>query len=354
MSRSSLGKPKVGLLMGDPCGIGPELVAKVFSDEKRDPNVDLIVIGDKRILLHAIKQLDLNFNLQVRDELTEFDPEDPAIPFLSAPVTDVDLDTLPVGTANEIGGRYTMEVLSLALDLAAEGKIDAVAYAPMNKKAMNQAGWKYRDGIDFCTSHLQHEGTFSELNVLDGLWVARVTSHVPMRNVWQHLTTDRIHAIIELLHRSLSSIGIENPRIAVAGYNPHCGEGGLCGTEEVDAIIPAIERANADGIKVEGPFSADIVYVEARNKNFDGIVTMYHDQCQIANKLLEFERGIAIHGGSPVPTVTTGHGTAFDIVGQGKANHTPLVRAVSIAGMIANNDRMYTSCGSWGSLKEAP
>ena len=166
MSRSSLEKPRVGLLMGDPCGIGPELVAKVFSDEKRDPNVDLIVIGDKRILLHAIKRLDLNFNLQVRDELTEFDPEDPAIPFLSAPVTDVDLDTLPVGTANEIGGRYTMEVLSLALDLAAEGKIDAVAYAPMNKKAMNQAGWIYRDGIDFCTSHLQHEGTFSELNAV--------------------------------------------------------------------------------------------------------------------------------------------------------------------------------------------
>ena len=338
-------KPKVGLLMGDPSGIGPELAAKVLADAHADDAVQLVVIGDERILQRHLNVLGLRLDLQVCERLSDFDFGQSGIPFLRAPVTAIDLDALPIGTANEIGGRYTMEALSLALDLAADQEIDAVAYAPMNKKAMNLAGWKYRDGIDFCTSHLSHEGTFSELNVLEGLWVARVTSHVPMKDVWKFLTTERIHAIIRLLHGSLAANGVQNPKIAVAGYNPHCGEGGLCGTEEADAIIPAIERANQDGMKTEGPISADIVYVEARDKGFDGIVTMYHDQCQIANKLLEFERGIAIHGGSPVPTVTTGHGTAYDIVGQGKANPIPLKRAITVAGNIARNSGMYAARG---------
>jgi 4-hydroxythreonine-4-phosphate dehydrogenase len=162
-----------------------------------------------------------------------------------------------------------------------------------------------------------------------------------MRRVHEHLTVDRIHAIIDLLKRSLIAAGVETPRIAVAGYNPHCGEGGLCGTEEIESIIPAIERAQSDGTQVSGPISADIVYIKARAGEFDGIVTMYHDQCQIANKLLEFDRGISIHGGTPVPTVTTAHGTAFDIVGTGRGNTQPLARAVAIAAKIAGNRDLY-------------
>jgi 4-hydroxythreonine-4-phosphate dehydrogenase len=334
-------KPTVGLLLGDPSGIGPELVAKLLADASFDPAAELIVIGDKRVLDREMERAGIGLNLQVRKDPAAFDPDDPAIRFLEIPVTEIDLDALPVGTANEIGGRYAMEVLTAALDLAVAKQIDAVAYAPMNKVAMNRAGWSYRDGIDFCTSHLGWDGIASELNVLDQLWVARVTSHVPMRRVHEHLTVDRIHAIIDLLKRSLIAAGVETPRIAVAGYNPHCGEGGLCGTEEVESIIPAIERAQSDGTQVSGPISADIVYIKARAGEFDGIVTMYHDQCQIANKLLEFDRGISIHGGTPVPTVTTAHGTAFDIVGTGRGNTQPLARAVAIAAKIAGNRDLY-------------
>lgn len=334
-------KPKVGVLLGDPCGIGPELVAKVLTDKSFDPAAEMILIGDERILSREMNGAGLRHELEVCDDLAAFDPANPATPFLSIPVTEIDLDALPTGTANEIGGRYAMEVLSTALDLAVAKKIDAVAYAPMNKHAMNLAGWKYRDGIDFCTSHLGWDGPASELNVLDNLWVARVTSHVPMRNVWEHLTVDRIFAIIALLHNTLVAAGVESPRISVAGYNPHCGEGGLCGTEEIDAIIPAIERAQAEGMSVSGPVSADFVYVDARAKGFDGIVAMYHDQCQIANKLLDFDRGISIHGGTPVPTVTTAHGTAFDIVGANRANPEALCRAITVAARVAGNRKMY-------------
>ena len=334
-------KPKVGLLLGDPSGIGPELAAKVLADKDGYRSADLVVIGDERILQRNLNELGLRLDLQIRDDPSAFDFDSPAIPCLRAPVTEVDLAALPLGAANEIAGRYTMEVLSFALDLAVAKGIDAVAYAPMNKKAMNLAGWKYRDGIDFCTSYLSYGGPFSEFNVLEDLWVARVTSHVPMKRVSELLTVDNVHSIIGLLNGALVANGVESPHIAVAGYNPHCGEGGLCGTEEIDAIIPAIERCNSEGMHVEGPISADIIYVEARKNEVDGIVAMYHDQCQIANKLLEFERGIAIHGGSPVPTVTTAHGTAYDIVGKGLGNPNPMKRAISVAANIARNKDMY-------------
>lgn len=334
-------KPKVGLLLGDPSGIGPELVVKLLADPSFDPGADMVVVGDQAVLAREAARMGVSLDLQVRDDVNAFDFTAPSTPFLPAPVDPLDFAALPEGTANEMAGGHTMRILAHALDLVVAGKIDSVAYAPMNKKAMNLAGFKFRDGMDFCTSHRGYDGIFSELNILDHLWVARVTSHVPMKEVHKYLTTDRVHAIIELLHRSLSATGVDSPRISVAGYNPHCGEGGLCGTEEVDAIIPAIERAQADGIQVDGPLSADIVYIDAKQKGTDGIVAMYHDQCQIANKLLEFDRGVVIHGGSPVPTVTTAHGTAYDIVGQGKANPQPLSRGVALAAKIARNRALY-------------
>lgn len=334
-------KPKVGLLLGDPSGIGPELVVKLLADDSFVPSCDLVVVGDQKILQHEAARMGARLDLQVRDEVPAFDFDAPGIPFLPAPVEEIDLDSLPIGTANEIAGGHTMRILGHALDLASAGTIDAVAYAPMNKKAMNLAGFKFRDGLDFCTSHLGYDGIFSEFNILDHLWVARVTSHVPMKDVTNYLTADRVHAIIDLLHRTLVATGIEAPQISVAGYNPHCGEGGLCGTEEIDGIIPGIERAQAEGIRADGPVSADIVYIDAQKKGVNGIVAMYHDQCQIANKLLEFDRGVVIHGGSPVPTVTTAHGTAYDIVGQNKANPQPLARGVALAAQIARNRAMY-------------
>ncbi len=334
-------KSRVGLLLGDPSGIGPELVVKLLADDSFDPEADLVVVGDQSVLAREAARMGVGLNLQVRDDTAGFDFADPAIPFLPAPVEAIDFDTLPMGTASAVAGGHTMRILGHALDLVVAGQLDAVAYAPMNKKAMNLAGFKYRDGIDFCTSHLGYEGILSELNILDHLWVARVTSHVPMKDVTHHLTTDRVHAIIDLLHRTLVATGIDAPHISVAGYNPHCGEGGLCGTEEIDGIIPAIERAQAEGIRVDGPLSADIIYIDAQTKGTNGIVAMYHDQCQIANKLLEFDRGVVIHGGSPVPTVTTAHGTAYDIVGHGKANPQPLARCVKLAARIAHNRALY-------------
>lgn len=340
MTQQHTHQPLVGLLMGDPCGVGPELVARVLADPSRQP-LRLVVIGDRRVLALGERRTGLLLQTQTCETLADIDPDDPAIPFLSLPVTDFDPQDFAVPAPNAVAGRYTMEVLHAALDLAVAGTIDAVAYGPMSKVAMNMAGWHFRDGIDVCTSHLAYTGIASELNLLDGLWVARVSSHVPYRAVLELMTTQRIHAVIALLHRAITAAGVDNPTIAVAGLNPHCGEDGLCGTEEIDAIAPAIALARRDGMRVVGPVPADIIYVEARKHRYDGIVAMYHDQCQIANKLLQFETGIAVHGGSPVPTVTVGHGTAYDIVGAGIAKPGALKRAIDIAATIGRNRGLY-------------
>lgn len=332
--------PLVGVLMGDPCGVGPELVARVAADRSKQSG-RMVVIGDPRVLDLGKERAGVRVEAQVVGTVDDIDPAAPGIPFLKVPVTEFEIASFDARAPEPVAGRYTMEVLQQALDLAKGHALDAVAYAPMSKIAMNRAGWTFRDGIDVCTSYLGFDGIASELNVLDDLWVARVTSHVPYRKVPELLTVERIAGVIELLHRAMRAAGVSDPTIAVAGLNPHCGEDGLCGTEEIDVIAPAIELARSRGLDVVGPIPADTIYLEARRKGHDGIVAMYHDQCQVANKLLQFETGIAVHGGSPVPTVTVGHGTAFDIVGKGMADTRAMERAIRVASTICGNRGLY-------------
>ena len=174
---------------------------------------------------------------------------------------------------------------------------------------------------------LQWSGRCSEYNKLDNLWNARVTSHEPMREVADLLTRERIGTAIEDTIATLRAAGIEQPRLAVAGYNPHAGEGGLFGREEIDSIGPAVEEARKRGLNAEGPFPADTVWIKARRGDYDAVLSMYHDQGQIALKLLGFERGVTILGGFPIPIATPAHGTAYDIAGKGIADPSATIRA---------------------------
>jgi len=338
-------EPLVGVLMGDPCGVGPELVSRILTQEE-PRSTRQVVIGDPEVLALGDERTGLMSTIQVVDDLTDIDFKDPAVPFLRIPVSSFSVEDFAQRAPNPVAGQYTMEVLHQALDLASQRQIDAVAYGPMSKVAMNMAGWHFRDGIDVCTTHLGYSGVASEINVMDDLWVARVTSHVPIRSVPDLLTVERVKAVITLLHRAMTAAGRKNTKIAVSGLNPHCGENGLCGMEEVDVILPAMEAAKAEGVDVVGPIPGDTIYVEARRNNYAGIVSMYHDQCQVANKLLQFETGIAVHGGSPVPTVTVGHGTAFDIVGKGVANPQAMQRAIEVAAIICSNRGLYEGAGT--------
>jgi 4-hydroxythreonine-4-phosphate dehydrogenase len=236
-------------------------------------------------------------------------------------------------------GRITGETLAAMIDLALAGRIDAITFAPLNKAALNAGGWRFRDEHEMFAHLTHHDGLFGEMNVLDGLWMSRVTSHVALRTALEQITGERIEQAIALADATMRGAGIAKPRIAVAALNPHGGERGLFGREEIDIIAPAVERSAARGIACRGPFPADTVFLKAFAGEYDGVLSMYHDQGQIATKLKGFNRGVTVTAGLATVFTTPAHGTAFDIVGQGRATTGALEAAVRLGARLANARR---------------
>jgi 4-hydroxythreonine-4-phosphate dehydrogenase len=217
----------------------------------------------------------------------------------------------------------------------ADGKAHAVCFTPFNKQAMRMAEPTYDDEILFTSNVIGFRGLATEFNVLEGLWNARVTSHIPLKDVSAHLSVDKIVAALEITSAALRAAGFEPPRIGVAAFNPHAGDGGNFGREEIDIIEPAVRKAKARGLPADGPYPADTVFVRAKGGQFDAVLTMYHDQGQIAMKLLGFDRGVTLLGGYPFPICTPAHGTAYDIAGKGVANVGAARAAVLLAARMA-------------------
>ena len=215
----------------------------------------------------------------------------------------------------------------LALDLCAEGRADGLCFLPFNKDALHRAGLGVEDETQWARERIGHRGRVSEFNVVDGMWNARVTSHIPLREVASQLTTAEIVAAIRLADETLRAAGFGRPRIAVAALNPHAGDGGNIGREEIEVIAPAVRQAQQLQIACEGPFPSDTLYLKVRDGHYDCAVSMYHDQGQIAIKLLGFHMGVSVLAGLPFPITTPAHGTAFDIVGQNLAEVEPARRA---------------------------
>jgi len=326
-------RPVVALVMGDPAGISPELTAKLVALDEARAAARIVVIADRRVLDEGARIAAVDVDVDV------VPPGDPIASNGERPVL-VDLGhldpaTIERGVASREGGRYALANYRHALRLVAAGDADAVCFTPFNKQAMRLADPSYNDEIRFTAAVLGTSGPATEFNILEGLWNARVTSHVPMREVASLLTIDGIVEAIGLTASALHAAGFNPPRIGVAAFNPHAGDGGNFGREEIDIIAPAIEQAKRDGIAVDGPYPADTVFVRARGGQFDAVLTMYHDQGQIAMKLLGFDRGVTLLGGFPFPICTPAHGTAYDIAGRGIANvgatRAALLLAVEIA-----------------------
>jgi 4-hydroxythreonine-4-phosphate dehydrogenase len=201
---------------------------------------------------------------------------------------------------------------------------------------MRLARAEYDDEIAFSAEVVGLKTPASEFNVLDRLWNARVTSHIPLKDVAARLSSERIHRALKLTDSCMRNAGFARPRIAVAGLNPHAGDGGNFGREEIDVIAPVVAAGQSEGIAVEGPFPADTVFLRAKGGAFDAVLTMYHDQGQIAMKLMGFDRGVTLLGGFPFPICTPAHGTAYDIAGQGiasiGASRAALLLAAEMAG----------------------
>jgi 4-hydroxythreonine-4-phosphate dehydrogenase len=304
---------RIGILLGDPNGIGPELAAKVLADGEMRAIADIVVIGDRRILDMGAKVAGVDVAFGDGIELVDQDTMPP--------------DTVTRGEATAAGGRSVYLAIRQALAMARDGKIDGFCFAPMNKKALKLGGSPFPDEHILFAHELGFDGPFCEHNVLGDLWTVRVSSHIPLAEAAARVTEERIMEIAGLADRTLRGAGIAAPRVGICALNPHGGDGGMFGREEIDIIAPAVAKIRASGINAEGPYPADTIFVKARDGAFDVVVTMYHDQGQIAMKLMGFNKGVTVSGGLPVAIATPASGTAFDIVGKGIADPEGLRQA---------------------------
>jgi 4-hydroxythreonine-4-phosphate dehydrogenase len=321
--------------MGDPAGISPELLAKLLSQKELLSLAAVTVIGDRRVL--ALGEQAAGREPRHRDRSARWTRRRRSRRARSSSTSGT---SIPPPSrwqqATAQGGKFAMRNFAEALTAAKAHRFDGIMFTPFNKLALKRAGNPYPDEIRWASDLLGWNGACSEYNKLDELWNARVTSHEPLRDVADMLTRERIVAAIEATDSTLRRAGLERPRIAVAGLNPHAGEGGVFGREEIDVIAPAVESRGEARLRGRKVRSRPTRSGCARGRgDYDVVLSMYHDQGQIALKLLGFERGVTILGGLPIPIATPAHGTAYDIQGKGIADPSATIQAFRTLVMLA-------------------
>jgi 4-hydroxythreonine-4-phosphate dehydrogenase len=330
-------------MLGDATGIGPEICAKLLASGAASEAADVVVVGDRRVLELGMRDAGVKLGCRVY-------PDVDAIRWPSEQVPVIDLGNIDParfkrGEPSAESGRLTGETLKFMIDLAAAGKLDGICFAPLNKGALHAGGWHYHDEHQMFARLTGHSGFFGEMNVIREFSTFRVTSHVALRDAIGMITPERIESAIRLADETLRAAGHARPRIGVAALNPHCGENGLFGDEEIRIIRPTVERMRAAGIDCTGPISSDAIFIKARAGDFDGVVMMYHDQGQIATKLLGFNKGVTVTAGMKTVFTTPAHGTAYDIVGQGRADPGALDHALKLASKLAAHSKRPAGSG---------
>ncbi len=327
----SLNKINLGILLGDPSGIGPELISKLLNEEIT-AKANIVIIGEKNIFENGNKISGHSHNIKIVDDFDKINFENENRVLLD--ISKGKNHNYKLSECSKESGESVLSSLNFALKLAKENKIQAINFGPFNKTSLKLAGNKYSDELHLMAEKLNVKNYFCEFNVVDNFWTARVTSHIPIREVADQIKKEKIIKPIKLINEAIKLNGIKNPRVAVQALNPHAE----FGTEEVEEIIPAIEEAKKLGINADGPLPCDTSFITAfKNKNHDCIVGMYHDALQSGLKAFGFDRGVTVQGGLPIPITTPAHGTAFDIAGQNKANLEPTLQSFKIALRMAQN-----------------
>ena len=327
----SLNKINLGILLGDPSGIGPELISKLLSEEIT-AQANIVIIGEKNIFENGNKISGHSHNIKIVDDFDKINFENENRVLLD--ISKGKNHNYKLSECSKESGESVLSSLNFALKLAKENKIQAINFGPFNKTSLKLGGNKYSDELHLMAEKLDVKNYFCEFNVVDNFWTARVTSHIPIREVADQIKKEKIIKPIKLINEAIKLNGIKNPRVAVQALNPHAE----FGTEEVEEIIPAIKEAKKLGINADGPLPCDTSFITAfKNKNHDCIVGMYHDALQSGLKAFGFDRGVTVQGGLPIPITTPAHGTAFDIAGQNKANLEPTLQSFKIALRMAQN-----------------
>ncbi|MEM5476277.1 4-hydroxythreonine-4-phosphate dehydrogenase PdxA [Pacificibacter sp. AS14] len=330
-----MSKPRIAIVPGDPSGIGPELIARLLNENGTLEAADIVLVGDSHLWQQGAEQADLPVELNAIEEADIADQS--GLSHLE--METIDKDDVKISEVTVAGGTTSLRCLDKALDLAQAGLVDGVLFAPFNKAAMTSAGLNAEDEHKYMARYLGFEGYHSEINVLDKLMTTRVTSHIGIKDVAENISQEGVTRAVNLANDTLRRAGNERPSIAVAALNPHAGDNGKFGREEIDILEPAIKKFQDKQMNVTGPWPSDTVFLKAMRGEVDAVVTMYHDQGQIAIKLMGFERGVTVAGGLPIPVATPAHGTAFDIAGQNKANVGATQQAFALLVRMAKTHR---------------
>ena len=319
--------------MGDPAGIGPEVVLKAVAEEEVQRMCVPVIIGDAQLLAHTARTLDLQcgYDIVRRDERLPLHLTEPVIFHL-----DNVSGYIEPGIESGAAGKAAAQYIEAAVELCAAGSLDAIATAPINKRALFLGGYSFPGHTEFL-AHLTGTEEYAMAFVAANLRIVLLSTHVPLAEAIRLVERDRLIKVINLTHRELKRWGIERPRLAVAALNPHGAEGGLFGVEEAAEIVPAVEACRGrDDINVQGPFSADTVFLRASRGEFDGVVACYHDQAMIPVKCLSFGEAVNVTLGLPFIRTSVDHGTAFDIAGKGLAEHSSMTAAITLAVELSN------------------
>lgn len=325
-------KPLIAVTMGDPAGIGPEIIAKVLDTGEIFPLCRPVVIGDAGVMKKIVEQLSLSVSVRSLGTAAEADPGPGKADVLD--IRNVDLRAHRWGQPSAASGKAVVEYIRSAAALALNNVVEAVVTAPISKEMMNAAGFRYAGHTELF-AELTNAGDYGMMFVGGGLRIILVTIHTALKDVAKQITKKSVLKTIRLANAAMKQFGVESPRIGVSALNPHAGEGRLFGSEEWDSILPAVLQARAEGIDASDPLPADTIYYKARNGWFDIVVAMYHDQGLAPLKMLAFGNAVNVTVGLPIIRTSVDHGTAFDIAGTGRADPASLLEAVKLAAKLA-------------------
>ncbi|QCT69933.1 4-hydroxythreonine-4-phosphate dehydrogenase PdxA [Eubacterium maltosivorans] len=327
-------KPIIAIPMGDVAGIGPEITVRALADKMIQEIARCVVVGDKDVLEDAIRVSGVDLRINCIEEPEDGDYTPGVLNLID--LDNIDMNTLKIGEIQAMTGQAAYEYIKKATELCLEHKADVLSTTAINKESLKLAGVPYIGHTEIVGALTGTKNPLTMFQVRN-LRVFFLTRHVSLRKACDLVTKDSLLTFIDDCVKALQVLGVESPKIAVAGLNPHSGEHGLFGTEEVDHVIPAVREAKARGIDIEGPIGADSVFYQALNGRYDAVLSLYHDQGHIATKMVDFERTISITNGMPILRTSVDHGTALDIAGKGIASPVSMIEAIRLAVEYAPN-----------------
>lgn len=325
-------KAIVAIPMGDPAGIGPEITVKSFLNEDVTNAANLVVVGDKKLIDKAQEITGTKFSVNVINDVKEAKFEQGTIDLID--LDNINMNEFNFGEVQAQCGQAAFDYIEKAIKLAMDGDVDAIATTPINKESLQAAKVPYIGHTEMLEDLTNSHDPLTMFQVKT-LRIFFLTRHLSLKDAINQMTKERVRDYVKRSYDALIKLGVENPKLAVAGLNPHSGENGLFGMEEVDEITPGIKAAKEDGYDVVGPVPADSVFFQALNGKYDAVISLYHDQGHIAAKMTDFHKTISITNGLPFLRSSVDHGTAFDIAGQNIASSESMEECIKLAGEYA-------------------